>query len=70
MVVMILIEDVSTLLMLLNDCCRFQSMFCCSLENLQALKKRFAMLRTIDVVKITATFDAPYNTAGTIDEYL
>ena len=37
---------------------------------LEALEKRFATLHATDVVKITAVFYAPYDTAGTIDEYL
>ena len=41
-----------------------------ALQILQALEKRFATLCPTDVVRITANFDAPYNTAGTIDEYL
>jgi hypothetical protein len=41
-----------------------------ALEMLQALEKRFATLRATDVSKITDLFDAPYDTGGTIDEYL
>ena len=38
-----------------------------ALEILEALKKCFATLRATDIVKITATFDAPYDMAGTVD---
>ena len=41
-----------------------------ALEMLQALEKRFATLCATNVVKITAIFDAPYDTGATIDEYL
>ena len=41
-----------------------------ALKILQALEKRFATLCATDVVKITAIFDAPYDTGSTIDEYL
>ena len=41
-----------------------------ALEMLQALEKRFAMLRATGVVKITAIFDDPYDTGATINKYL
>ena len=41
-----------------------------ALEILQALEKGFATLCATDIVKITAIFDAPYDTGATIDEYL
>lgn len=37
---------------------------------LQALEIRFSALRPTNIIKITAIFDAPYNTGATIDKYL
>ena len=37
---------------------------------LQALEKRFATFRATNVSKIPDLFDTPYDTGGTIDEYL
>ena len=41
-----------------------------ALEILQALETRFATLCATNIVKITIIFYAPYDTAGTIGEYL
>ena len=41
-----------------------------ALELLQALDTRFTTLQATDVVKIKAIFNAPYDTGGTINEYL